>query len=149
MRQILYFSIYIMKDFFNECNSYTGRWNRKKFWLYPLGMSLLVLLPIWILFSIAFALNITSLIWILWWIAIVWYIYVIYVSICSYIKRFHDLDRSGHFTWLAFIPYIWIIAMIWCGFFKWSPWVNRFGPNPLDPTNTSTSNEKPEDNEEL
>lgn len=68
------------------------------------------------------------------------YIYVIYVSICSYIKRFHDLDRSWHYTWLAFIPYIWIIAVIWCGFFKWSQWDNGFGVNPIMTSKISGDN---------
>ena len=138
-----------MKDFLKECASYEGRWNRKKFWLYPIGASLVVLLPLTVLFGIAIATQIISLIWAAG--ALLWlgYIYIIYISICAYIKRFHDLDRSGHYTWIAFIPYIGIIAAIWGGFFKGTAGSNRFGADPLGWTTARSPIPQVNNSEEL
>ena len=59
------------------------------------------------------------------------YIIIIYIIIVTYIKRLHDLDKSGWWILLLFVPfanfYLWII----CGFFKWTIWENRFWPDPL------------------
>lgn len=119
-----------MKIFFRECNSYTWRWNRKKFILYPLWMSLLVYIPAAIL---ALALTLTNeLLSNIWWlIFMVAYIYLIYVSIAAYIKRWHDLDKSWWYTLLALVPIINLIVGIYLIFKKWTTWENQFWPDPL------------------
>jgi uncharacterized membrane protein YhaH (DUF805 family) len=54
-----------------------------------------------------------------------------YCSLMLYIKRAHDLDRSGHFCWLLLIPIISLWPAIVLGFFKGTEGSNRFGADPL------------------
>ena len=170
-----------MKEFLKDLFSYKGRWNRLKLWLYPL----VVTLPIMLL--VLFAISLTSLQWyklqaieakvstlesqiatsqsiapegdysslseelgeakqllleesegyspdmnpILMILVSIFYIIAIYVGIVSYIKRFHDLGKSGWFTLFMFIPFVSIIFTIWIYFFKWTPGENQYGPDPL------------------
>ena len=156
-----------MKQFIKDCLSYKWRWNRKKFWLYPIWFTLIFLIPLFIILTLSslgqFWLWVTNAIniettWIdsmnnydsnrnsyesnsnilfyitttLFFIIIVtMYIWITYVSIVSYIKRLHDLDKSGWFTLLIFVPFANIYIFIICGFFKWTNWENRFWNDPL------------------
>jgi uncharacterized membrane protein YhaH (DUF805 family) len=65
----------------------------------------------------------------IFWLII--YLVAIWISIIAYIKRLHDLDHSGWLVLMVFIPFINIGLIIYCGFFKWTPWENRFWSNPL------------------
>ena len=51
-------------------------------------------------------------------------------------KRWHDRDKSGWWNLVGFIP---LIGSIWslveCGFLSGTNGSNRFGGNPLKPTN--------------
>ena len=51
-------------------------------------------------------------------------------SLAMYIRRLHDVDRSGWWLLLAFVPLIGIIVLIvwWCTEGTRGP--NRFGPDP-------------------
>ncbi len=120
-----------MLNFIKECNKASGRWNRKKFWLYPLWLWLLIIIVVWLLgyllwmilwetgWQIAFG---------IWWIA---YLYLIYVSITAYIKRLHDLDKTGWMSLLMFVPLANIYLFIICWFFVWTTWKNQYGEDPL------------------
>jgi len=55
----------------------------------------------------------------------------IWLSIWAYIKRLHDLDKSGWMSLLMIVPLANIYLFIICGFFKWTEWTNKYGPNPL------------------
>jgi uncharacterized membrane protein YhaH (DUF805 family) len=56
---------------------------------------------------------------------------MIWIAFVLYIKRLHDLDKSGWMSLLLLVPfanfYIWII----CGFFKWTTGKNQFWEDPL------------------
>ena len=117
-----------MKEFFAACNTQHGRWNRKKFWLYPIGMSIILWLLMFLILTISSSSNtilLTSL-------PIGWYLF--YVQITSYAKRLRDLDKSPWLLILMFIPFINIGLLIYCGFFKGTQGANRFGPDPLGGT---------------
>lgn len=118
-----------MKQFFQECNSYEGRWNRKRFWLYPLGVSLITLLPIGIILAIFADSSMVSMTF--GPLLVIAYIYISYIQVSAYIKRLHDLDKNGWLTLLAFVPIANIYVFILCGFFKGTPWDNKYGANPL------------------
>jgi uncharacterized membrane protein YhaH (DUF805 family) len=68
---------------------------------------------------------------IIWIMILILYILLIWVSIMSYIKRLHDLDKSGWMVLLLFVPFVSIYLFIICGFLKWTSWKNRFWDNPL------------------
>lgn len=52
-------------------------------------------------------------------------------SIPFFIRRFHDLNRSGWFLLTMFIPYVNILISIYAGFFKGTDGPNDYGPDPL------------------
>lgn len=119
-----------MKDFFESCNTYQGRWNRKKFWLYPLWMAFLLIFPLSFLAS--FVGVFSSTLWkILWLLVFISYFYILYINIWAYIKRFHDLWKSGWYCLLVFVPFLNLGVLIWVGFFEWMKWPNMYGPDPL------------------
>ena len=66
-------------------------------------------------------------------IILLWFMYIVYlyISFVAYIKRLHDLDKSGWWALIQLIPFINIWLIIYCGFFRWTPWKNRFWDNPL------------------
>lgn len=120
-----------MKDFLNECNSYKGRWNRKKFWLYPLGLTLLILVPEFIILMLADNLGMNALSMAMGVVMLISYIYIIYVSVCSYIKRLRDLDKNPWMTLLMFVPIVSLFLAIYCGFWKGTVGPNKYGADPL------------------
>lgn len=64
-------------------------------------------------------------------IVVIFVFIILWISTTAYIKRLHDLNKSGWLVLINFIPFISLILFIYCGFFKWTSWNNRFGPNPL------------------
>lgn len=169
-----------MKAFLKDLFSYKWRWNRLKFWLYPLAIQLPIMIVIigsvstltfqWYMqdameakiSAIENQLETVTIAWLnqdttqleieleetktmlsespngnvefnLITMIIMWLFYIlsIYVQIVTYIKRFHDLGRSGWYTLIMFIPFISILGIIWLGFFKWTSGPNKYGPDPL------------------
>jgi len=120
-----------MKEFIKDLFTWKWRWNRLKFWIYPL-IWLIIFLPIlWIsvYFSILGSEILSNLLYI--WILFL-YAVMIYISVVANIKRLHDLDKSGWFAFIILIPFVSIGLLIYCGFFSWTKWENRFGPDPLN-----------------
>ena len=68
-----------------------------------------------------------------WFIALffVWYILVIWTSICINAKRWHDTDKSGWWQLIGLVPLLGLWAFIENGFFRGVTGPNRFGPDPL------------------
>ena len=132
-----------MKEFFQACNTVEWRWNRKKFLLYPLGMSFLLVFPLvfFATFLSAFNKTIGGILYIFVWIA---YIYCMYVSIAAYIKRFHDLWKSGWFFLFTFIPFVNLFIIIWAIFFKGTTGTNEYGADPLIDKGTPSISPLPE-----
>jgi uncharacterized membrane protein YhaH (DUF805 family) len=101
--------------------SHRGRTNRAKYWLGSLLLGVLYGIP-YVIFE---SLNP--------WAGQLAAFITIYPSIMLYIKRAHDLGRSGHFCWLLVIPVVNLVPTIMLGFFKGTAGPNRFGPDPLSP----------------
>lgn len=55
----------------------------------------------------------------------------LYPSLMLYIKRAHDIGKSGHFCWLLLIPIVNLLPIIQLLFFKGTEGSNRFGDDPL------------------
>lgn len=182
-----------MIDFIKDLFSFTGRWNRLKFWLYPLVISIpLFFVVIGITATMSLQgytleamkslesnlerqIGLMQEIWIQdglspqeiqstqdyinlshqlketrekverqksstpsWTIMVIfqiftliWYILYCYIRTVAYIKRLHDLWKSGWLSVLTFVPLISIGMLIWCGFFTGTSWENQYGDNPL------------------
>ena len=69
-----------------------------------------------------------------WFIALffVWYILLMWTSICLNAKRWHDRDKSGWWQLIALVPLIGgIWALIENGFLRGTDGPNSFGPDPF------------------
>lgn len=53
---------------------------------------------------------------------------ILYTQAALYIKRAHDLNRSGHFCWLLLIPPILLWPLVESYLLKGTTGDNRFGP---------------------
>lgn len=118
-----------MKEFLQDCITPKGRWNRRRFWVYPIAMSLLLFVPISILSGFVPEVGLV--------LTMIAYIFLIYVSIASYIKRLRDLDKNPWMVLLAFVPLANIYLIVICGFFKGTQGTNKYGPDPLAPQKES------------
>lgn len=117
----------------SESFKFSWRWNRKKFWLYPLWTIFLFSL---FLFGILWLLNFSGLpdssqATIYWISLFLFSISLLTVSIFSYIKRLRDLDINPWMSLLYFIPFANIYLFIICWFFKGTIGENKYGTNPL------------------
>ena len=63
---------------------------------------------------------------------LVWYVLLVWTSICINAKRWHDRDKSGWWQLIGAVPLIGIWALIENGFLRGTDGQNRFGPNPLN-----------------
>ncbi len=125
-----------MIDIIKGFNSQDWRFNRFKFWVHTLIMEVTVFLLsliIWLIWG-KLGIEFLSQLW-----SLLWWLWIIYIMFTSYIKRLHDLDKSGWMSLLILIPLVNIYIFVICGFFKWTEWTNKYGPDPLVWANTKTS----------
>ncbi len=101
---------------------------------------MLILSPLMILFALFSEVTVISIPLML--ALFIAYIYITYVSVVGYVKRLHDLDKSGWLTLLAFVPLANIYLFVICGFFKGTEWKNQYGENPLAATATPSENKE-------
>jgi len=107
----------------NMLFSAEGRINRAQFWGYGWGSLFAYMLIMWglisawneILINISFAVYIPFL----------WTYFVLYI------KRLHDLDKSGWMSLLLLVPIAFFYPMIVWHFFKGTTGKNQFGEDPL------------------
>ena len=120
-----------MKDFLRDCFSTEWRWNRKRFMLYPIGFSLISILPIIVLTLTIGSTHDSEVANYMFIVILPIVLAINYVQIVSIIKRFRDLGHSGWFTLFTLIPFVNLGFYIYLLFFKWDEGENRFGPDPL------------------
>ncbi|MFQ6028072.1 MAG: DUF805 domain-containing protein [Dehalococcoidia bacterium] len=89
----------------------SGRFNRLEFLLFLLGPYLVAML----LFYVVRPLGMIFL------------VFALYIIIVAYIRRFHDLDRSGWFTLLALVPIVSLVVLLVLLFFPGTRGANRWG----------------------
>lgn len=104
--------------------SFSGRMNRRPYWLVPIGigltggaMSALVgsVLPETLAILVILGVS----------IAMLW------ISVALGVKRAHDRGRSGLFLLLALIPLVNLWPMVELAFLPGTSGENKFGPDPL------------------
>ena len=117
----------LLKTFF----SFRGRINWSAYWLY--NLIFFIVLSIGIAIDIEFTGKSQRVFSTIASFLILWPILAVNV------KRCHDRNRGWSF---ALVPLIPILGTLWyfvdIGLFPGSKGINRFGPNPLDPSNDDT-----------
>ena len=64
-------------------------------------------------------------------VLIIWYIALIWTSICINAKRWHDREKSGWWQLVGAIPLIGLWALIENGFLRGTDGPNTYGNDPL------------------
>ena len=123
---------------FNPVNFYlgfSGRINRKQFWLYGylpmVALSVVASVITAFVFSLAFSGSIEGAlvtIIILLCALLVFYVVMLWVSLAIQIKRWHDRDKSAWWIFIGLIPIagpIWVLIEL--GFLPGTPSENLYG----------------------
>ncbi len=104
-------------DAFDVLFSFKARLNRKRFWLYQIGVAIATSVPF--LFGEGWVTGILEL----------------WAQAALSVKRAHDRDRSGWFVLVMLIPLvnIWPIIELWL--LRGTTGDNQYGPDPLPGSN--------------
>jgi uncharacterized membrane protein YhaH (DUF805 family) len=111
--------------------SFSGRIRRSTFWLYALGMGVVVGVVVGVGIMLASsssggAMGIVGSV-----IAFAAYIVALWAGLALQIKRWHDRDKSWVWIFIAFIPFVGAIwALVETGFLDGTPGPNKYGPSP-------------------
>ncbi|WP_421848561.1 DUF805 domain-containing protein [Novosphingobium sp.] len=124
---------------------FQGRSCRREYWMFTL-LSVIVAFGTVVLMASGGGLSANGeaapsvLFWIGGAILVIWGLGSIIPSIAVQVRRFHDQERSGWMVLLGFIPYVGglIVFIFMCLSGTRGP--NRFGPDPLDPSNVDIFN---------
>lgn len=123
---------------------FSGRSRRLEYWMFTL-LTLIVVFACFILMLIGGGFtdgeeNFRPLFWLGGAILGIWGLASIIPSIAVQVRRFHDQDRSGWMVLLGFIPYVGglIVFIFMC--LQGTRGPNRYGPDPLDPSNIEIFN---------
>ena len=126
MTMLDYFKKVVTKDYFN----FKGRAQRKEYWSFILFNfiigSVLGLLAINSQGADTEKLNIFEK------ISNIYTLGVFIPSIAVWVRRIHDVGKSGWWLLLAFIPILGAIYLIYLSVKDSEPGDNRFGPNPKE-----------------
>lgn len=110
----------------NSLFSINGRIRRSTFWA--------VIVP---LFLVSFGLQIAIAVSVnkggavgLAVLALIFFVPAIWVAIATYVKRWHDLNKSGWMVLTLFIPFVNFLILLYLGVAPGTAGVNRFGEEP-------------------
>lgn len=108
--------------------SIKGRISRSLFW----AQHLLIILYVFIVFIDDEVFSIIPHIALPFIIPLL-YFPIIIVTIATYIKRLHDMNKSGWYYCIQFIPILGnIILLLWCGISKGTVGENQYGGDPYN-----------------
>ncbi len=109
--------------------SFKGRINRFQYWMYAIGVILFYILVAFIYTAVGRDPDDPDSV-----LAILFVspgLITIYTDIVIVIKRLHDTDRSGLNILWGLVPCVGsLYLLIVCGFFRGSPYKNRYGEPP-------------------
>ncbi|ESQ92950.1 hypothetical protein ABAC460_01495 [Asticcacaulis sp. AC460] len=131
-----------VKACFNNYANFEGRASRSEFWWFRL-FQILVAIGLFILAGIIAAIvgsasddsnaaGAATAIPIL--LIAIFYLGTLLPELAVAVRRLHDTNKSGFWLLIAFIPFGGIVLLVFfCTGSEYGP--NRYGPNPLRPTN--------------
>jgi uncharacterized membrane protein YhaH (DUF805 family) len=109
--------------------SFNGRIRRSTFWLYGLGLG--VVLGVVISVGIMLSSNGGAMAMVGMVLAFAAYIVAIWCGLALQVKRWHDRDKSWVWVFIAFIPFIGAIwSLVETGFLDGTQGPNKYGPSP-------------------
>lgn len=119
---------------------FSGRSCRREYWMFTLLSVLVAFGAVVVMLAGGVAAGESGegagpLFWLGGGILALWVLGSIIPSIAVQVRRFHDQDRSGWMILLGFIPYVGSIIVFVFMCLKGTQGPNRFGPDPLDPSN--------------
>jgi uncharacterized membrane protein YhaH (DUF805 family) len=123
---------------------FQGRSCRREFWMFTLLSVIVAFGAVALMFGGADLAGDRSnggpLFWIGGIAVIIWGLASFIPSLAVQVRRFHDQDRSGWMMLLGFIPYLgtFIVLIFMC--LEGTRGPNRYGPDPLDPSNIDIFN---------
>jgi len=115
--------------------SFKGRINRAKFWGYLIIVELIFMFIMsgdLYLFNLTDSATIKDFLEIL---VLLVFALSIWIHLSLYVKRLHDLDKSGWWALLTFIPVINFFVLLYLGIKKGTEGPNKFGEDPLNNLN--------------
>ena len=63
-------------------------------------------------------------------LALIYFIPAIWISLAAYVKRWHDLNRSGWLALTLFIPYVNLLILLYLGIAPGTEGINKYGEEP-------------------
>ncbi len=109
-----------------EVCPFKGRAIRSEFWWWQLFSTVALFAPDVVTLALPSAAH--SLAWLV--LVLVADVALLLPGISVTVRRLHDTDRNGWWSWLGFIPIIGWIAVLVFFVTKGTPGDNRFGPQP-------------------
>ena len=124
---------------------FSGRSCRREYWMFTLLSVLVAFGAVAVMLAGGVAAEGSGetagpLFWLGGGILGLWVLGSIIPSIAVQVRRFHDQDRSGWMILLGFIPYVGSIIVFVFMCLRGTHGPNRFGPDPLDPSNVDVFN---------
>ncbi len=120
-------------NFVKSLFGFTGRLNRKAFLLRWLVVLIFLPMCVFLITFLNKQLGVSED-FLLLLLAIVIILSVV-ASISLEVKRLHDLDRSGWFVLINLVPFISFIFTLYLIIYRGTVGPNKYGPDPLQPTN--------------
>lgn len=114
--------------------TYNGRISRSQYWLGLLGLIILSILVGITIGTTGLAVEGETSI-----VETLFSLVMMALGFALYIKRFHDLGKSGWFSLLMLVPLVNIaVGLFWLGFVKGDDGANEYGADPLAGANNVT-----------
>lgn len=121
--------------------NFDGRIRRTQYWLWSIGMGILVAVAGGIVLTVTGAAASLAnqgapatgggMAMVGWIIYLVIVFVAVWVSVALQVKRWHDRDKSWFWVFINFVPIIGgLWALVECGFLDGTQGPNRFGPSP-------------------
>lgn len=124
---------------------FSGRSCRREYWMFTLLSIIVAFGAVAIMLAGGIAADGSGetagpLFWTGGALLVLWGLASIIPSLAVQVRRFHDQDRSGWMILLGFIPYVGGIIVFVFMCLQGTRGPNRFGPDPLDPSNVDIFN---------
>ena len=124
---------------------FSGRSCRREYWMFTLLSILIAFGAVAVMLAGAAGSDAATgtagpLFWLGGAIIVLWGLASFIPSLAVQVRRFHDQDRSGWMVLLGLIPYVGGIIVFVFMLLEGTRGPNRYGPDPLDPSNVDIFN---------
>lgn len=116
---------YLLDPLVKHYADFSGRANRKQFWLYTLWLTVVYMVAIGVAGAVLGEKAVDAFI-VLAWLAL------IVPNLAMIVRRLHDTDRSGWWVLITLLPLIGGLILFVFELLPGTPGENRFGRQPLD-----------------